>query len=118
MGNQIGFEKTRPGVIPLLEGPDGNLVFEPVSGLRGGTTARSGFVLGTQEALSRAGGSSPATDVGPPRSDADVPAAARLPPAWVKTGSSVWHRYAWRLSRARPEPVVHVRDSGMGVDAG
>src|SRR5450631_264206 len=54
VGHQIGFEKTRPGVIPLLEGPDGNLAFEQVSSLRGGTTARSGFVLGTQEALSRA----------------------------------------------------------------
>jgi hypothetical protein len=52
MSNQIGFQKTRLRFIPLLEGADGDLVFEQRASFRRRKTLRSGLALCVQQAIS------------------------------------------------------------------
>ena len=51
MGYQVRFQKTRSGLIPLLEGADGDLLLEQGADLRCGKAALSQLVLGSQEAI-------------------------------------------------------------------
>jgi hypothetical protein len=53
MGNQIGFQKAGLGFIPLLEGTDGDLLFEQGSRTCGGDAMRALSSMRTQEAISR-----------------------------------------------------------------
>jgi hypothetical protein len=53
MRDQVGFQKARLGLIPVLEGADGNLVFEEGSCLGRGKSARAVFSLGAQEPIRR-----------------------------------------------------------------
>ncbi len=55
MSHQVRFEKTRPGLIPLLEGANGDLVFEERSGFRRGKPVRSGLASSVQEAFGGGG---------------------------------------------------------------
>lgn len=53
MSYQIGFQKARSGLIPLLEGADGNLLLEQGSGSRGGKAMLAQCALRTQETIDR-----------------------------------------------------------------
>jgi hypothetical protein len=48
----FGFQKARPGFIPLFKGAKRDVLFEQRAGFGGGKTMRSGFALSAQEALS------------------------------------------------------------------
>ena len=53
MGHQIRFQKAGSGLLPLLEGADGNLLLEQGSRSRGGKAALTSFALGTQQPIRR-----------------------------------------------------------------
>ena len=55
MSHQICFEKARLGLIPLLEGTDGDLLFEQGSGFRGREATPAGFAFGAQQAIGSGG---------------------------------------------------------------
>jgi hypothetical protein len=53
MGHQICFQKAGSGLLPLLEGADGNLLLEQGSRSRGGKAALTLFALRGQQAIRR-----------------------------------------------------------------
>src|SRR6266516_5329346 len=51
MGHQIRFQETGPGILPLLERADGDLLFEQRSGLGGAQSTRSRCPVSVQDAI-------------------------------------------------------------------